>query len=108
MRKRTDAKKKNTTRLAVVPDAPPTPARVPTPTAPVQDARSDRGDERAMLTYATLARVTGIRVGTLYAMVCRGEIPHYRLAPRIVRFSASEIAAWMSRRYQPAREPVAE
>ena len=45
-----------------------------------------------MLTYVQLSRVTAIRIATLYGMVCRNEIPHFRLAPRIVRFSACEIA----------------
>lgn len=106
MRKRSHAKTTNTTRLAIVPEAEPIPASVPALTAPTQDERSERADEREMLTYQGLARVTGIRVNTLYTMVCRGEIPCYRLAPRIVRFSASAIAAWMAGRHQPAREPA--
>jgi excisionase family DNA binding protein len=56
-----------------------------------------------MLTYQALARATGIRVATLYAMVCRGEVPHFRLGPRIIRFAAREIAEWMAARHQPAR-----
>jgi predicted DNA-binding transcriptional regulator AlpA len=71
-------------------------------------ARSDVAEQPAeMLTYIGLSRKTGIRVATLYGMVCRNEIPHYRLAPRIVRFSASEIASWMASRHQPGRRESA-
>jgi len=105
MHKRTQSKKTNRTRLAAVPEAPPTPAMIAALPAPTQERRTESTDEPQMLTYQALARVTGIRVGTLYTMVCRGEIPHYRLAARLVRFSATEIAAWMTGRHQPAREP---
>jgi excisionase family DNA binding protein len=57
--------------------------------------------EPEMMTYVELARRTGIKIPTLYAMVSRGEIPHYRLGRRIVRFSVSEIRAWLNTRYQP-------
>lgn len=79
-----------------------------TSTAHEEGRRGERPDEAEMLTYQGLSRMTGIRVGTLYAMVCRNEVPHYRLAARIIRFSAKEIAAWMACRHQPAREPVGE
>lgn len=77
-------------------------------TAPDEGRRGEGPEEPEMLTYQGLSRMTGIRVGTLYAMVCRNEVPHYRLAARIIRFSTKEIAAWMAGRHQPAREPVGE
>lgn len=108
MRKRTHSKKTKSTRLSIVPVTEPVPA---SPLVAPMLAKEDgpkASEQPEMLTYVGLARVTGIRVNTLYTMVCRGEIPCYRLAPRIVRFSAMEIAAWMAGRHQPARGPAAE
>lgn len=108
MRKHAQRKKTNQPRKAPIPVASPATATVTTLPTPVQEHRAEVPDEPAMLTYQRLSSVTGIRVGTLYGMVCRNEIPHYRLAARIIRFSASEIAGWMSGRHQPAREAGAE
>ncbi|HEY1954364.1 MAG TPA: helix-turn-helix domain-containing protein [Polyangiaceae bacterium] len=88
---RNQTKLKKARPLSAVPDAPSA--------AHVAPARSDaRAPDAEMLTYQALAHRTGIRVSTLYAMVCRHEIPHYRLARRIVRFNAAEIGAWMAAR----------
>lgn len=109
MRKHTHAKKTKSTRLSIVPETEPVPASVTAaPMLAKEDGPKPSEQPDEMLTYVGLARVTGIRVNTLYTMVCRGEIPCYRLAPRIVRFSATEIAAWMAGRHQPGREPAAE
>jgi excisionase family DNA binding protein len=40
-----------------------------------------------LLTYAQAARFLNVRLGTLYALVSRKEIPHVRLGKRLVRFS---------------------
>lgn len=55
-----------------------------------------------LIDYATCARLTSLPLGTLYAMVSRKEIPHYRPAPRTVRFSRAEIEAFIRASYQPA------
>ncbi len=39
--------------------------------------------------------VTGLKLGTLYAMVKERRIPHVRLGPRLVRFSVAKLRAWM-------------
>lgn len=94
------------------PASPTAPMHAPTiqisQPATTKDVAAPPPTEPEMLTYQGLSRVTGIRVGTLYGMVCRNEIPHYRLAARIIRFSTSEIASWMAGRHQPAREAGAE
>jgi len=48
-----------------------------------------------LLTYKQVSEQLGIKLATLYAMVHRREIPHLRLGPRMVRFSLSEIEAWL-------------
>ena len=51
--------------------------------------------EARLLSYVQAAQVLGLRVGTLYSMVSRREIPHVRLGPRLVRFIATELEAWI-------------
>jgi excisionase family DNA binding protein len=55
-----------------------------------------------LLDYDGLARMTGLKRGTLGAMVHRGTIPHIRIAPRTVRFSAAAIREWIEARKVPA------
>ncbi|MGO8998688.1 MAG: helix-turn-helix transcriptional regulator [Polyangiaceae bacterium] len=74
-----------------------------TTSPPSREMEPHESKEDEMLTYVGLSRATGINVGTLYGMVCRNEIPHYRLAPRLVRFSAREIAEWKASRHHLAR-----
>lgn len=40
--------------------------------------------------------------GTVRSMVSRGQLPHYRLAPRVVRFRLSELEAWAAARRRGA------
>jgi predicted DNA-binding transcriptional regulator AlpA len=42
-----------------------------------------------LITYRDVASSTGLALGTLYAMVSRGTIPHIRARPR-------EIARWLA------------
>ena len=37
--------------------------------------------------YKVASEILGLPLGTLYAKVCKGEIEHHRLGPRLVRFS---------------------
>jgi excisionase family DNA binding protein len=40
-----------------------------------------------LLTYAQAARFLNVRLGTLYSLVSRKEVPHVRFGKRLVRFS---------------------
>ena len=44
--------------------------------------------------YAELSQLTGLNIGTLYAMVGQKRIPHYRIGPRHVVFDQKEIQKW--------------
>ena len=48
------------------------------------------------LDYKQTAKLLGVSVGTLYALVFQKRIPHIRFGNRFVRFSRSEIEAWMA------------
>ena len=41
------------------------------------------------------AELLGVKVGTLYSLVFRKEIPFYRISKRIIRFKESEIRAYI-------------
>jgi excisionase family DNA binding protein len=60
-----------------------------------------------MLSYPEAARVLGLALGTLYAMVHQRRIPHVRLGPRLVRFRRNELDAWLADRSVPEREEPA-
>ena len=51
-----------------------------------------------LLTYKAASRLLGLRIGTLYSMVSRREIPHVRLGRRIVRFDPNELTEWINAR----------
>ena len=42
-----------------------------------------------------VSELLGIPIGTIHAMVCRRQIPHFKISPRITRFSRAEIFAWL-------------
>ncbi len=44
-----------------------------------------------LLNYTTAAAFLGMRIGTLYGMVSKKQIPHIRINKRIVRFSKEEL-----------------
>jgi excisionase family DNA binding protein len=46
--------------------------------------------------YKEAASFLNVAVGTLYAKVCRKEIPHLRLSGRLVRFDSEEIEQWVA------------
>ena len=52
----------------------------------------------APLNYREAARMLGIPIGTLRSMVCRRQIPHIRISPRIVVFDVAALDAWISAR----------
>ena len=46
--------------------------------------------------YKEASEILGVPVGTLYAKVCKGEIEHHRLGPRLVRFSRRALAKFLA------------
>ena len=48
--------------------------------------------------YDYAARITGIRVSTLYSLVCQRRIPHIRLSRRMVRFRRTDLERWLTER----------
>jgi excisionase family DNA binding protein len=60
------------------------------------------------LSYADVEAEYGIPVGTLYALVCRRQIPHIRLGKRWVRFDRGEIEALLETHAVPAEPDISE
>ncbi len=58
-----------------------------------QNAQGER-----MLTYQQLSAWWGVPLGTLYAWVADGAIPHVRLGSRCVRFERTALEEWLARR----------
>lgn len=58
-------------------------------------------DDDRLIDYNEAERLTAIRRGTLASMVCRKQIPHVRVAPRIVRFRIGDLRAWLADRSVP-------
>ena len=59
------------------------------------------------LSYRDAARLLGIPVGTLRSMVCRRQVPHIRISPRVVVFDVSALEEWVaSRRVGVANDGV--
>ena len=56
---------------------------------------ADRPAPHPLLTYKKAAARLGMPVGTLYALVSEGRIPHIRLSQRMVRFDPDELEAWI-------------
>ncbi len=50
------------------------------------------------LNYREAARMLGIPIGTLRSMVCRRQVPHIRISPRIVVFEVAALNAWITAR----------
>lgn len=59
---------------------------------------SDNAQQGDKLRYTGAAVVTGLSVNTLQSMVCRRQIPHFRLGKRLVVFSRKELEDWLERR----------
>ena len=60
-----------------------------------------------MLDYPQTATLLGVKLGTLYSLVSRREIPHHRLGRRLVRFERAEIESWIRARAVPAAQSAA-
>ncbi|MDQ3364057.1 MAG: helix-turn-helix domain-containing protein [Myxococcota bacterium] len=50
------------------------------------------------LNYREAARLLGIPVGTLRSMVCRRQVPHIRISPRVVVFDVIVLETWIAAR----------
>jgi len=55
-------------------------------------------DDHELLTYAQAAQFLNVRLGTLYALVSRKEVPHVRLGKRLVRFSRRALSSMIADR----------
>jgi excisionase family DNA binding protein len=51
-----------------------------------------------IINCAATARLLGLPIGTIYAMVSRKKIPHIRIGPRLVRFSRKALDEWLATR----------
>ncbi|MBT3980051.1 MAG: helix-turn-helix domain-containing protein [Bacteriovoracaceae bacterium] len=49
-----------------------------------------------LIGYKEAAEFLGLPLGTMYSMVHRNEIPHYRISKRLVRFSVEALRDWIS------------
>lgn len=52
------------------------------------------------MSYREAAEFTGISGGTLYALVSRNQIPHFRIGPRLVRFHMDDLKRFLAERKQ--------
>jgi excisionase family DNA binding protein len=52
-----------------------------------------------ILDYEAAAKMTGLPAGTLRALGCRKQIPHYRIGKWLVRFKQSELEQWLRNRH---------
>lgn len=60
-------------------------------------------DEDKFLTAKQTAALTSLPLGTIHSLVHYQQIPHLKIAPRTLRFSQREIAAWLeSKKVKPA------
>ena len=65
------------------------------PPATISDART--GMESGFLTINEASNYLGIKTSTLYSMVGRKEIPHYRIG-RLIKFTKADLDAFMQER----------
>jgi excisionase family DNA binding protein len=60
-----------------------------------------------LMTYDEAAKALHLKLGTLYALVAQGRMPHVRLGRRLVRFSRAALEAWL-REHAVASVPSGE
>ena len=51
-----------------------------------------------LIGYRDAAQLLAIPQGTLRSMVCRRQIPHVRISPRVVVFDLAALEAWIRER----------
>ena len=49
-----------------------------------------------LMSYKEMAEFSGIKIGTLYALVSQNKIPHVRFGARHVMFDRGVIEKWIS------------
>jgi excisionase family DNA binding protein len=64
----------------------------------VEASMTEQNEQDQKMQYPGAAEVTGLKIPTLQSMVCRKQIPHYRLGKRLVIFSRRELVQWMADR----------
>lgn len=52
-------------------------------------------DLTRLLNYKETSNFLGIKISTLYSLVCRKQIPHHRFSSRLVRFHPKELSQWI-------------
>lgn len=50
------------------------------------------------INYREASQLIGIPVGTLRSMVCRRQVPHIRISPRVVVFDVAALEEWIALR----------
>jgi len=58
-----------------------------------------------LLTYAQASNHLNLKLGTLYALVAQGRVPHVRLGRRLVRFSRSDLDEWLKKHAVAPKAP---
>lgn len=53
-------------------------------------------NKSTMIGYADVKALLGCPIGTIYSMVSKKKIPHYRMGPRHVLFNAHEVNSWLN------------
>lgn len=61
--------------------------------------------EADLMTATAVAELLAVPVGTVRSWTSRGELPVFRLGPRITRYSRAEVLAWLEARRVAAAAP---
>jgi excisionase family DNA binding protein len=62
----------------------------------VEDNMQEEMD--VLMTCKELGELLGLKPATIHSMVHRGQLPHFRVGKRIVRFSRARIMQWLEAR----------
>ena len=70
---------------------------------PAEPGSSSRAVNATLMTDQDIDGQSGFASPILYSMVSRGQLPHYRLGRRFVRFKRAEIERWLADHRVPVR-----
>jgi len=59
--------------------------------------------EKNILTVKEVCELTGLARQTIYGLIYKREIPHFKFGPRLLRFRKDEILSWMESRHNSFR-----
>jgi predicted DNA-binding transcriptional regulator AlpA len=59
-----------------------------------------------LLSAQQVADMMGYEVHWVWNKVKAGEIPHFRLSPKNIRFDPVEIEAWLAKKHQAVQQPT--